>query len=167
LAFNVVGRKADADQLVGRPGAPQVRSIIVGAQGGWGVAEAVKEIPNPKQAKAAEVLFQITLVTISGIGPGAYYWPVEQGVGHELPAGGWRTAGGAPGKMGAVLGGAARRRSRYCIGRVGDHRLTSTRKFELDLLGEELIEVWNRDVDRRVPLSLEPLCPPHQLIGSS
>jgi hypothetical protein len=44
VSFNVIG-KADADRLVGVPGVPQVRSIM-GADGGWGVDEAVKKVTN-------------------------------------------------------------------------------------------------------------------------
>jgi hypothetical protein len=71
LAFNKVG-KADADRLVGVPGVPQVRSIV-GADGGWGVDEAVKKITNTnwEWAKTAEVRLKIIRIWKRGVGPGA------------------------------------------------------------------------------------------------
>jgi hypothetical protein len=110
----------------------------------------VKEIlnPNGKWAKMVEVLFQIIRVTKSGVGPGATSrW-----------SRGWDTS---------CRGLAGRRR---CTWQNGGHRRGSQaevlhwkgrfpRDIEFDL-GEELVEIRNRDVDRRIPLSPEPHHPP-------
>jgi hypothetical protein len=79
------------------------------------------------------------------------------GGGTRAAGGWWRAAGGAPGKMGAGVGSARRRQVLHQKGRFPRNEF----KF---YLGEKLVEVRNRDVDRRVPLSLEPHHPTAQLI---
>jgi hypothetical protein len=71
VAFYVVG-KADSDRLVGVPAVPQVMSIV-GADWGWGIAEAVEKVPNTNGnlAKTAEVSLQIIRIVNLGLASGA------------------------------------------------------------------------------------------------
>jgi hypothetical protein len=151
LPFNVVG-KADAERLVWNRGSRKQVRGIEGAHGGWGVVdEAVKEIPNNpngKQAKTAEVLFQVIRVSKSGILSVA-------------------TSGWSRGRDTSCQGLACRRRGTQQNGgrRRGSQAevLHWKGRFPRDIefdLGEEVVEIQNRDVDRRIPLSLEP---PHPL----
>jgi hypothetical protein len=114
VSFYVVG-KADSDRLVGVPGVPQVRSIV-GADGGWGVDEVVKKVPNTNGnlAKMAEVPLPIIRIVKLGLAPGASRrrWWDARGQGQA------GRSGGAPGTGGVASGGA---RLTYCGGRVGSH----------------------------------------------
>jgi hypothetical protein len=72
VTFYVV-EKADSDRLVGVPAVPQLRRSIVGADGGWGVDEAVKKVPNTNGnlASTAEVPFEIIRIFKLGWARGA------------------------------------------------------------------------------------------------
>jgi hypothetical protein len=104
----------------------------------------VKEIPNPngKQAKMAEVLFQIIRVWKSGVLPVA---TSQWSRGWDTSCRGWagRRQGG-----GTQQNGDCRRDSQV---EVLHWKGRFPRNVELHL-GEEVVEIRNRDVDRRIPL---------------
>jgi hypothetical protein len=71
VSFDVVG-EADSERLVTVSGVARVRGIM-GADGGWGVDEAVKKVPNPNGnlAETAKVPFQIIWIVKLGLATGA------------------------------------------------------------------------------------------------
>jgi hypothetical protein len=72
VSLDVVG-KADSERLVTVLGVARVRGIV-GADGGWGVDEAVEKVPNNPNgnlAETAKVPFQIIRIVKLGLATGA------------------------------------------------------------------------------------------------